>query len=161
MPDWISHILLGLIIAELLNVKKKSLIVLGSILPDIILKTYTLALLTPVPLNFMFWFFYPLHTIAGVLLFSFLLTLIFQYDAKKTFLLVSIGAVFHILLDMTTKPILYNIQGLLLFPFSWQAYSIGLFYSEQYWIVLLILLGIYLIIKLIGKLHLRNINKSN
>ena len=149
MPDWISHILLGLIIAEIFKIKKKSLVVLGSILPDIILKAYTLSLLTPIPLNFMFWFFYPLHTIAGALLLSFIIAIFFQYEAKKTFFLIFIGALFHILLDMTTKPILYNIQGLLFFPFSWKAYDIGIFYSEQYWLVLIMLAVAYSIIKII------------
>jgi len=147
MPDWISHILLGLIIAEISNTNKKSLVVLGSILPDIVLKTYTISLLTPIPLNFLFWFFYPLHTVAGIILLSLLITQLFKYDPKKAFMLIFAGALSHILLDMTTKPMVYNIQGLLLFPFSWKAYSLGLFYSEQYWIVAIILLFAYIITK--------------
>ena len=144
MPDWVSHILLGLIIAEILNVDKKSLVVLGSILPDIVLKAYTLSILAPMPLTFLFWFFYPLHTIAGIILFSLLVSLLFKYNQKKTFLLIFIGALSHIFIDMATKPMEYNIQGMLFFPFSWKAYSFGLFYSEQYWVVALILLVVYI-----------------
>ncbi len=153
MPDWVTHILLGLIIAEILNVNKKSLVVLGSILPDIVLKAYTISLLTPIPLDFLFWFFYPLHTVAGVILFSFLVACLFRHSFKKSFMLIFIGALFHILLDMTTKPMEYNIQGMLLFPFSWNAYSFGVFYSEQYWLVALIMLAAYALIRYALRKH--------
>ena len=156
MPDWISHILLGLIIAEVFNIRKKSLVVLGSILPDIILKIYALSIIIPMKINFLFWFLYPLHTIAGITILSFLLTIAFKYDAKKTFGLIFIGAVFHILLDGTTKFMLYNIQGLFLFPFSWKYYGIGIFYPEQYWIVMVLLFGIYVILRPILRMYRRN-----
>ena len=38
MPDWLSHIIIGLIFAELFNINKKGLVVLGSLLPDFIVK---------------------------------------------------------------------------------------------------------------------------
>lgn len=147
MPDWISHILLGLIIAEILNARKKSLVVLGSVLPDIILKFYTISVIIPVDVNSFFWLFYPLHTIIGVIIFSFIITIFFKYDTKKTFLLLAIGAVSHILLDVTTKSMVYNIQSLLLFPFSWKAYNFGLIYTEQYWIAMIVLFFSYIIIR--------------
>lgn len=156
MPDWISHILLGLIIAEVFNVRKKSLVVLGSILPDIILKAYALSIIIPMKINFLFWFFYPLHTIAGITILSFLLTMAFKYDIKKTFGLIFIGAASHILLDGTTRFMLYNIQGLFLFPFSWKSYGIGIFYPEQYWIAMVLLFGVYAVLRPILRLCRKN-----
>ena len=38
MPDLMSHLLIGLIIAELFNVKKKSLVLLGTLVPDLLPK---------------------------------------------------------------------------------------------------------------------------
>ena len=40
MPDLMSHLLIGLILAELLNTKKKSLVVLGALMPDLISKIH-------------------------------------------------------------------------------------------------------------------------
>lgn len=145
MPDWISHILLGLIICEIFNVRKKSLVLVGAVLPDVILKLYTVSVILPINLESFYWILYPLHTIAGIFLFGILIAGLFRYDRKKTFLFILAGALSHIMLDLTTKPLEYNIQALVLFPFSWKAHDLGLFYSEQYWIIALILFLAYAI----------------
>lgn len=151
MPDWVSHILFALIIAELLNTKKKSLIVLGSVLPDIILKFYTVELLLPIKLDTFYWLAYPTHTIVGMLLVAFIMTIFFRYDTKIAFALLSIGGLSHLLLDLTTRYLRYNIQGLLLFPFSWASYSLNLFDTEQFWALIFVFIAVYFLIRYIKK----------
>jgi len=57
MPDWISHILIALIIVELFNLKLKSLVLLGSILPDFFFKISTLGLFFNIPTTDIYWSF--------------------------------------------------------------------------------------------------------
>jgi len=145
MPDWISHLLLGWVISELFNVRKKSLVLLGSILPDIIIKAYTLSVFVPIRFDGFYWILYPLHTVAGVFLLSILASSLFVYSKKNAFICILVGALSHLILDLTTKPLLYNIQGLVLFPLSWKAYNnLGILYSNQYWIAAIALFFAYI-----------------
>lgn len=54
MPDWLSHILIGLIAAEVFNIDKKGLVTLGSLLPDFAVKVYLLSFFFPVNGNILF-----------------------------------------------------------------------------------------------------------
>ena len=86
MPDWLSHILIGLIIAELLNINKKGLIVLGSLLPDFFAKFYLLSFFFPVPDSLLFISKLYHSPIIGLVLPALIVPL-FNYDWKKTYFL--------------------------------------------------------------------------
>lgn len=145
MPDWITHILIGLIIAEIFNIKRKSLIVIGAILPDILVKLELLSVFFPVDKYAITWLFNPLHTPLGMALFSLLLVPLFNFDKYKTYFLLFIGWCSHLLSDLLNKHILLG-QNLLLFPFSWQNFELGLVWPDQYYLILVPVAAIYAII---------------
>ena len=103
MPDWISHILLALIICEIFNIRKKSLVILGSLLPDVLFKIQLIGNIIDIPQYEIYWLLAPLHTPIGCLLATFLIIFLFKYPKKKTFLLVTFGWISHLLIDMVTK----------------------------------------------------------
>ena len=142
MPDWISHVLIGLIICEIFRIKPKSLVLLGALLPDIILKVELIHNFIPIGDN-LFWLFMPLHTPIGNLLVTFLLLPVFNYNKKKTFFLITIGWISHLLSDMMTKH--FIIGQFLLFPLSWKTSGFGMVWPEEFYLILIPLLVVYLI----------------
>lgn len=147
MPDWISHILIALIICEIFKIKKKSLVVLGSLLPDMLGKLSLLNLFTKVPEGFFFWITVPFHTPIGLLLMTLIICPIFKYNQKKVFSLITTGWVLHLLADLTNKHLVYS-PMFLLFPFSWKTYELGILWPEEYLLVLVPLFIIYVGIRL-------------
>lgn len=145
MPDWISHILIGLIIAELFNVEKKSLVLLGSLLPDLVVKVYLLSFFVPVNDTLIFVTSLYHSPIMGFVIPG-LITPLFKYDWKKTYLYLVVGFMFHLLADGLTGG--YN-SGILIYPFSHGFFSFNIFLANQYWIILILSLAIYIVIKLV------------
>jgi len=158
MPDWITHILIGLIIAEVFNIKRKSLVVIGSILPDILVKLELVSVLTPVDKYAITWLFNPLHTPIGMILFSLLLVPLFNLGRYKIYFLLFIGWASHLLSDLINKHVLLG-QNLLLFPFSWKNFELGLIWPDEYYILLLPLALTYCVI-LIHKYYKNTKNKK-
>ncbi|MDP6547557.1 MAG: metal-dependent hydrolase [Candidatus Woesearchaeota archaeon] len=150
MPDWLSHILIGLILSEALGIKKKSLVVLGSLLPDFIVKFYLFSYFIHIPpyiLNFTSTF----HTIfMGFIITAFIAPL-FVYDIKKTYLYLNLGYATHIIFDSMTR---HFIGGeMLLFPFTDKMFSFGVFWANEYYYVLIPAIIIYLGIMLFKKIN--------
>ena len=153
MPDWMSHILVGLIIAEAFNIRKKSLVLLGALLPDVLSKLFLLF--------FYFDFFNNLsvrsfHSPIMVFLLAILLAPIFKYNRLKTVILVSVGALSHFLADLTMRH--FNSGIRLLFPFSMETYSLGLLWPDESIYFLLGALIVYLALKLCKKYMMTNTN---
>ncbi|MBI2546229.1 hypothetical protein HYV81_03550 [Candidatus Woesearchaeota archaeon] len=158
MPDWIAHILIGLILAELFRVKRKSLVVVGAILPDILVKLELLSVLIPVDKYAITWLFNPLHTPIGMILFTVLLLPLFAVPYLQTYYLLFIGWGSHLIADVVFNKHVLLSQNLLLFPFSWHGFEIGLVWPDEYYFVLLPLAIIYCII-LIHKYYKSSLNK--
>ena len=161
MPDWVSHILFGLILAELLPVKRKSLVVLGALLPDFVLKVVHLKVLFP-SLNTEAWFglLSPLHTIFGAILVAILISPLFVYPFKRFITYTSIGIGSHILLDALARVHLTNIQTILFYPFKFFTLQFNWVRLESIWVPMSSLLVVYLII-LAAKKYSRNLNTNN
>jgi len=132
MPDWLTHVLVGYAISKTLGLrfsaigeKETALIVFGSLLPD------------GVKLGYLFEFFgiylwkflVPLGTVAGAVLSSFLLSLLFKEEIK-TFLLLFFGSAAHIFLDLFTTHATPSPP--IFFPFNWSDYEIGIIRSDDY-----------------------------
>ena len=77
-----SHILIALIISELFNIKKKSLVVLGALMPDFFVKIVVLVNFFKLPYDILYWFFYPLHTPIGCILITLLVVPFFRYNQR-------------------------------------------------------------------------------
>ncbi|MBW2976269.1 hypothetical protein KY347_02375 [Candidatus Woesearchaeota archaeon] len=147
MPDLMSHLIIGLLLAEVFNIRKKSLIVLGALAPDILSK---------IPLIF-FYFgtaspvsFVPFHTPFMWLLLSILLAPLFRYDKLKTVLFFNIGSISHFLSDLTMKH--FDIVGTrLFFPFSNANYTLNWIWPEQSIYILIVSLFVYMAVRVINK----------
>ena len=145
MPDLLTHLLIGLILAELFNVKKKSLIILGAIAPDILSKISLLYfyLVIEAPISFNLF-----HTPFMILLISILIAPLFRYDKFKTIILINIGAISHFLFDLTMKH--FTVVGTRLFyPITNANYTFNLIWPEKSFYILIGSLLIYIFIRII------------
>jgi hypothetical protein len=148
MPDWISHILIALIIVELFNIKPRSLVVLGSILPDFFFKSSILGAFFTIPISEIYWGLLPLHLPIGTFLFTLVIASLFRFNYPLTILLITIGWTTHYASDALFKNFIINPQAMLLFPFSWRPFGFNILWSNEYYIILIITILVYTTIKL-------------
>lgn len=148
MPDWISHILFAIILIEIFSIKRKSLVILGALLPDMIIKFELLSLILPIDKYFINSFLLPFHTPIGMFLFTILLVPFFNFDHYKTYLSLFIGWSSHLMLDTTNKHMIIG-ENQLFFPFSWKNFEFSLFWPNQYYYIILILIFVLIAILLI------------
>jgi len=147
MPDLLSHLIIGLILAELFNIRKKSLVVLGAIAPDIIAKIPLLYFYLGVnpPVSFT-----PFHTPFMWLLLSILIAPLFKHDKLKTIIFINIGTMSHFLSDLTIKHFT-DVGTRFFYPITNANYSFNLIWPEQSFYILFISLIVYLLIIIIKK----------
>jgi len=143
MPDWISHLLAGLILAKILKVKKKSLILLGTLLPDLIFQSYHLNLFIRLPENTE-WFIMLFHLPFALIIMSVVIPFFFKYSYWKSFMFLSVGWISHIILDMINLDTLSHC--LLFLPFSWKCISLGKYIIPDFFFFIIILLNLYLLL---------------
>ncbi len=139
MPDWVVHLGFAYIMARLIKLRNLKLFFLGSILPDIgrlALYFTDFAHLNSISSSSCLAVF---HTpFMAALVASVIST--FSKDFKKCWVLIFLGAIFHLALDLTQ----YRIgNGVLLFyPFSFKQFYFNLFWSGDSVCVLLRALSI-------------------
>ena len=126
MPDWVVHFGFAYIMARLIKLRDLKLFFLGSILPDIgrvALYFTDLAHLNPISSSSYVAVF---HTPFMVALVASVISS-FSENFKKCWVLVFLGAIFHLALDLTQ----YRIgNGILLFyPISFKQFYFNLFWS--------------------------------
>ena len=108
MPDLITHVLIGLIICELFNIRRKSLVILGSVLPDLVLKLSLLGFFIDIPMKEIKWLLIPFHTPIGLILVATIIILFFRGDYILNFLFISLGWALHLAADLTNKEVFIN-----------------------------------------------------
>ncbi len=129
MPEWVTHALLGLLVAEIFGVRKKSIVVLGALLPDIIVKLTLLRLFVPIP-NFDYSILGSFHTPFVFLLLTILLSPLFRYDCIRIICWLNVGATTHFLADATLHHI--SDGGVrLLYPLSNGYYTLGWIWPDD------------------------------
>ncbi len=126
MPDWVVHLGFAYIMARLIKLRDLKLFFLGSILPDIgrvALYFTDLAHLNPISSSSYVAVF---HTPFMVALVASVISS-FSKNFKKCWVLIFLGAIFHLALDLTQ----YRIgNGVLLFyPISFKQFYLNLFWS--------------------------------
>ncbi len=152
MPDWMSHLLIGLIVAELFNIRKKSLVVLGALMPDLIAKFFLLFF------YFGFWSNVGLdsfHTPVVCFLLAILIAPLFRHDKIKTVLLISVGLATHFLPDLTMRHFTAGMR--MFFPFSMRLYRIDLIWPEQSIYVLIVSFIVYVFIRVVKKVDFEKV----
>lgn len=134
MPDWLTHVLVGWGIFNLLTLRKSDIepfrpaIIIGSVLPDL---WYARMIIFQLGID-LSWYLYILHTPIGSVLISLLIGLIFLKDNiwKQGTLFLMIGAIIHLILDVMLKHI--NGGHYLLFPFSLRLFELDLIWPESF-----------------------------
>lgn len=152
MPDLMTHILIGLIICDIAGIKRKSLVLIGSILPDLLLKGIILSPLLNLPFMDLKWLLVPLHNPAGLIFVTCIICLIFTKDHLRIYGLIALGWASHLAADLTNKEIYMN-QLMLLYPFSWKAFEMNIFWSNQFYYTIIIAALIYAAIRIVK--HIR------
>lgn len=155
MPDLMSHLIIGLILAELFNIKKKSLVVLGAIMPDLLSKSHLIYIHLGISPSLSFVSF---HTPFMMFLVSIFIASLFRYNKLKTILFFNIGSMSHFLSDLTMKHFT-TVGTRLFFPLSNQNYTLNWIWPEQSIYILIVSLIVYLIIRFVKKYKLLNLKK--
>jgi len=139
MPDLVTHLSIAYLIKRWTTLLKYSTIFyVGAILPD--LATRPFYILFPAT----FWAVLPLHAPIPLLCVCVLIAYLFDEKSRKgVFIYLASGTFLHLLLDFFQKHI--EPEFMPLFPFSWKAFELGLFWAEDslyaipLWIFLILL----------------------
>ncbi|MBI2101496.1 hypothetical protein HYT53_02695 [Candidatus Woesearchaeota archaeon] len=127
MPDLMSHLIIGLILAELFNIKKKSIVILGALTPDLLSKMNLFYLYFKAPALVSFVSF---HTPFMSLLLSMLTIPLFNYDKTKIVLYFNLGSVSHYLSDLSIRHFT-EVGTRLFFPFTNKNYTLNLIWPNH------------------------------
>jgi len=132
MPDWLAHVLFDYVLCKVLGVRFKvfskgeyvAVVMIGSLIPDVI----KIGLIFDLFDMYVWDFIYPLHTPIGSIFIAGLISLLF-YESVTVFLLLIFGFTTHYMLDF----LMGHVSGgmLLLFPFSWNRYQLGLIHCDD------------------------------
>ena len=139
MPDWLAHVLFAYILCSVLGLKFRvfnkgntALVMVGALIPDLVKIGLGFDLF-----GIAVWdFIAPLHTPVGSVLSAGLIALLFS-EVFIVFALFVVGFTTHFVLDL----LLGHVSGgmLLFFPVSWHEYQLGLIYSDNYSVALILL----------------------
>lgn len=149
MPNLLVHLTLGLVIAKILKVEKKSILLLGSFLPDIKVFFYPIIIITS-GLSDANAFILSFSSPFGSLLLALSLASLFpRKEFLKVFGLLGVGIIGHGSIDILMFP-LYGIEHYLLFyPVSWEPVGINANWFIEWmslfsiiWVLLILLLQI-------------------
>lgn len=131
MPEWLTHVIFACLVFKLCSLRYRSLdgadmalVLMGSILPDFSKIDLAFGVAGMDIQNMV----NPLHTPIGSILVAGLLSLLFQ-NCLKAFMLLVIGACTHLLLDTMESQIAGGIM--LLFPLSWNKYSLAILPNDD------------------------------
>ena len=151
MPDLLSHLIIALILAELFNIKKKSLVVMGALATDVLSKFFLIYVYFNLPTIISF---VPFHTPFVMLLLSILIAPLFKYNKIKTVLLFNLGSMSEFLSDLTMKH--FGVLGTrLLYPFSTENYTLNLIWPNDSFYILIGTAFVYLAIIFLKKSRFR------
>lgn len=138
MPEWLTHALLGLVVAEIFGIRKKSIVILGALLPDILVKLVLLRLFLPIP-NIDYSILGSGHTPFVFLLFSILICPLFHYDYLKIIMWLNVGALSHFLADATLHHI-FDGGVRLFYPLTTKMYTLSLIWpNDTYWLAIFLI----------------------
>lgn len=134
MPDLVTHVVMALVLIELFQVRKRSLVLLGAILPDIFAKVVLLRLFLPLP-HIDYGVLSAFHVPFVFILFSLLLAPLFRSPYWKVVGSLTLGGLSHILADAFLRH--FGDSGVkLFFPLLSQAYTLGWVWPDESFLLL-------------------------
>jgi len=139
MPDLVTHLSIAYLFNRWTKILEYSAIFyLGTILPDILTRTFYILFPSTS------WAVLPLHAPIPLIFVCCLIAYLFDEQSRKgVFMSLASGVYLHLLFDLFQKHI--EPEFLLLFPFSWKAFELGLFWAEDslytipFWIFLILI----------------------
>ncbi|MFH1510362.1 MAG: metal-dependent hydrolase [Candidatus Woesearchaeota archaeon] len=143
MPDWLSHVLFALILCLVFGMKRKSFVLVGAIIPDLVGKWQNVMLLFNFDLSEAYKLLFPFHTPLGSILVLGIIGL--AVNRADVFSLGLLGVASHFFLDSLTYHTMFG-QSLLFFPFSWRNFEIGIVGIDGWYYVLIALSVTYLVL---------------
>lgn len=143
MPDWVTHIAIALLILELYPVKKKSLVLLGAIMPDLFPKLVLIRLLIPIP-AIDYHILSAFHTPFVLFLATLLIAPLFRYNYWKVVLWITIGTTSHFLSDALLRHFIGGVN--LFYPVLLKHYTLNLVWPDQSYLILIPTVIFYLLI---------------
>ena len=142
-----SHLIIALILAEILNIKKKSIVVLGALAPDLIAKIHLIYFYLGIKPIILFTSF---HTPLMCFLLSLVMAPWFRYNFLKFVISFNVGSLSQFLSDLTMKH--FTVSGTrFLFPFSMNNYTLNLIWPNHSFYILAVSLVVYLAIKFLRR----------
>lgn len=157
MPDGLTHILAGYIALNRLNRVRLTLFLVGSLLPDIVLRGGRLFFVNHPLRDWFELYLAPFHTPIGGLFVCLAISQFFHHTIRKNaFLWLCTGCLAHFALDFLQRGIEgFGLKTVLiggyywLFPFSWYDFQLGLIWPEQtpYLLFLLVPLAVWIFYK--------------
>lgn len=143
MPGWLIHISFAYLVSKLLKIRDISLVLIGSILPDV---ARILSLLDFFDLAATTYYAYltPLHSPFLVLIATIALSFLFK-KPLRAFLLIAFGAFTHLFLDQLQSA--YYTGKLLLYPFSYIPFkSFNLFWADSGIAIFFMVISIFILV---------------
>ncbi len=143
MPDWLTHVVIALVFAEIFNVRKKSVVLLGAILPDFLPKLIQLELFVPIP-NWNYALLSAFHVPFVLFLVILLIAPLFRYKYVSIVGWLSLGTFTHLLSDT----LLRHFQGGIswLYPFSMEKYALHWVWPDQSYLILIPAIITYILV---------------
>ena len=148
MPDWVTHIVIALLIVELYPIQKKSLVLLGAILPDLLPKLVLLRLFIPIP-SIDYSFLSAFHTPFVLFLATLLLAPLFRYNYWRVVLWITIGTTSHFVADALLRHFVGGVN--LFYPVFLEHYTLNLVWPDQSYFILIPTIMVYLLVILYQK----------
>ncbi len=141
MPDWVTHIIIALLFAEAFGIRKKSIVLLGSILPDILPKLVLLKLMLPIP-DWNYVGLGAMHTPFVFFLFTMVIAPLFRERFWCIIFWLNLGAVSHFAADALLRHFAAGVH--LLYPISLKHYTLNLVWPDDSLLILIPALIMYM-----------------
>lgn len=103
MPDWISHLLIGYIVINILGIKNRRMVYIGVLLPDVFKIFIPFSKIFGITSEVLLNFFAPFHTVFGVLLTGLFISSFFV-EWRRSYALILLGALSHLTADIFLYP---------------------------------------------------------
>ncbi len=151
MPDLLTHLAMAHIVRRTSEIAQHKIYIpqtytmfyLGSILPDLIVRPFTMVFHS----RGVYWFLSPTHLPLGLVLLCYIIAMCFHKSHRKKFFgLLMLGSGLHCFLDVLQKHLTSGDYHWF-FPFSWKTFSLQLFWPSDSILALPFLLVIFIILE--------------
>jgi hypothetical protein len=128
VPDWISHLLIAYIAINLLGIKNRKTMYIGTLLPDAFKIFIPFSKISGITSEALLNFFAPFHTVFGVILTGLFISSFFA-EWRREYVLLLTGAFLHLTADIFLYP--WGTDVWSLYPLWIGDLGTGVFWSDS------------------------------